>query len=180
MHFMQKATDTVASSVATPAPKKSDQIAEAPSKPEERQAVTASAAPVSVSGTETEQNDVSPSANPIALGTTIRGRVKPSQDRDMFEFRTGPGTKIIRVILRKLSAAGFTARLAIYDAAEKKVSTGWEGSDTPVSLSIEGAPNSDYYVAVKCEYDFMLCDHTDYEVTVRAEEPNQGGNTEPN
>lgn len=169
MHFTPKVTDTRALPVTIPEQKNLNQLNEAPPKPTIKKAGASSNAPVSVPSTEEQEpNDLSHSATPIELGSTIRGRIVSGQDRDMFKFHTAiqPASKI-RVILRKLSVQGFAAVLTVYDAAEKEITSGIQQGDTPVTLGFESNPNSDYYIAVK---PFWSDGRGDYELTVRVEE----------
>ena len=116
MHFTPKTIDTRVSPATTPEQKNVDQVTEVPRKLTTREAAEApSNAPISVPSTqEKEPNELSHSATPIELGSTIRGRISTDQDRDMFKFHTGtqPASKI-RVILRKSSVEGFWAFLTV-------------------------------------------------------------------
>jgi hypothetical protein len=168
MHFTQKITDKRPLPATITEQKNLDQITEAPWKPTAKEAGVPSNAPISVSSTEEQEpNELSHSATPIGLGSTIRGRIATVQDRDMFKFHTAtqPASKI-RVILRKSSVEGFDATLTVYDAAEQTIVQGSKASDTPVSLGFESIPNSDYYVAVKPWGNYR----GDYELRVRVEE----------
>jgi hypothetical protein len=111
---------------------------------------------------EKEPNDHITAANLITVGATIRGRLATNQDRDFFTFKTSSqSTGKIRVILRKL----FNATVDIYDAVEREVAEKTEVGDTPISLSFESQPNSDYYTLVKGFFG----EHGDYELVVREE-----------
>ncbi len=169
MHFTPKATDTRASLATTLEQKNVDKVTEVPRKLTTREAAEMpNNAPVlEPTSEEQEPNELSHSATPIGLGSTIRGRIATVQDRDMFKFHTAtqPASKI-RVILRKSSVEGFWAYLTVYDAAERKIVEKYELGDTPVSLGFESIPNSDYYVAIKSYHD----SRGDYELTVRVEE----------
>ena len=169
MHFTQKATDSQDLPAAVPAQKKPDQVVQTPQKPTARATDVPSEVPVSAPSTEEkEPNDLSHSATPIALGTTIRGRIATGQDRDMFKFHTSAQlASKIRIILRKPSVEGFGATLTVYDSAERTIISDTEFGDTPLSLGFESTPNSDYYVAVKPQSTRY---RGDYELTVRVEE----------
>lgn len=169
MHFTPKITDTRALPVTIPEQKNFDQVTGVPRKLTTREAAEMpNNAPVSApTNEEQEPNDLSHSATPIELGSTIRGRIASAQDRDMFKFHTAnQPTSKIRVILRKSSVEGFDVTLSVYDSAEQKIIDGSKTSDTPVSLGFESISNSDYYVAVKPWGN----SRGDYELTVRVEE----------
>jgi len=113
---------------------------------------------------EQEPNDHIINANPIELGTTVRGSIAQKQDRDFFKIKTSLSTT--RVILRKLSLSGFAATVEIYDSVEKLIRSDSEIGDRPVSLAFESPTDAYYYILVKSlNYRY----YGDYELTVRKE-----------
>lgn len=101
---------------------------------------------------EEEPNDQITESNVVEVGTRIRGKMS-DEDRDFYRFETSPGaSERTRVLLRKLTSAGFWADVSIYDQAEKLVEHGSERGDTPVSLAFDSKPNASYYVTVKSLY----------------------------
>lgn len=116
---------------------------------------------------EKESNDDITTANPIALGATIRGRLATDKDRDFFTFRTSSqSADNIRVILRKR----FFAEVEVYDAAERRVAARSEVLDRPVSFSFRSEPESSYYIVVKHDVTATpSMRRGDYELVVRQE-----------
>ncbi len=113
-----------------------------------------------------EPNDYITNANFIALGTTIRGAIATEKDRDFYKFEALSSKT--RVILRKLSRAGFVAQLEVYDAVENKIKTAYQYDDTPVTLSFKSVMGATYYVVIESSYE----DHYhngEYELVVQKE-----------
>ncbi len=95
-------------------------------------------------GEEQEPNDQITVPNLIQLGSTIKGMINTEQDRDFFKFKTsGQGLKT-RVILRKTSPSGFSARVTVYNDVEKNIASDYEYGENTVTFPFESNPNSYY------------------------------------
>jgi hypothetical protein len=102
---------------------------------------------VSVGGEEHEPNDNFNTANIIKFGTTTKGVITTSKDRDFFKFQvlaTLSGLPKVRVILEK----SFDAEVRIYNENEEKTGGGVGMGDNPVSFSFESTPGASYYIVV--------------------------------
>jgi len=111
-------------------------------------------APFLTNGEEHEPNDQITSANLIPIGSTIKGSIATSQDRDFFKFKTGQGLKT-RIILRKTSPDGFYASVVVYNNVEQRVADGNDHAsrEDGVSFVFDSNSNSYYYVMVESSND---------------------------
>jgi hypothetical protein len=114
---------------------------------------------------EYEPNGNFDTANVIKFGTTTKGVLTTSKDRDFFKFQvpaTLSGLPKVRVILEK----SFDASVRIYDDNEEKVGDMQMAfGDNPVSFSFESTPGAYYYVVV----DSYAEGRGEYKVILRQE-----------
>jgi hypothetical protein len=119
---------------------------------------------------EIEPNDNVSQATRIALGTTIRGRLK-REDKDYYQFKVPEGfDHKVRIIYRPLSYhLGKVVGVQVFDSVEKVVAMGNDanGSD-PVSLAISAEANSTYFI--KVGWQVFSGDKLDYELVIRKEQ----------
>jgi hypothetical protein len=128
-----------------------------------------SSSPVST-GEEVEPNDYVSQAMPVALGASIRGRLK-KDDTDYYQFRVPDGfDHKVRIIFRPLNRhLGTGVRVQVYDSAEKVVAEGNEvNGREPVSLAISPESNSAYLV--KVGWSLQSGNGVDYELVIRKEQ----------
>jgi len=120
---------------------------------------------VEIDGEEKEPNDDPPHANPLTVGSDIKGVITTAQDRDFFIFQspTKPtaAQQKVRVIVRKM----FTATVVIYNENEEKVAGDIAGGEDPVSFAFEVIPGANYYVIVESFSD----GHGAYELLFKGE-----------
>jgi hypothetical protein len=90
------------------------------------------------------------SHNVIQYGGETRGVVESDKDRDYYKFRTPDQMSgKTRVILRKLSAGGFIAKVGVYDRVENRIARDGASGDDSATLAFDSAANSNYYILVK-------------------------------
>src|SRR5262249_47796635 len=120
---------------------------------------------VEIDGEEKEPNDDPPHANPITVGSNIKGVITTAQDRDFFIFQspTKPtaAPPRVRVIVRKM----FGAMVVIYNENEEKVASDTASGEDPVSFAFEVIPGAKYYVIVET----FLGGHGAYELLLKGE-----------
>jgi hypothetical protein len=102
-----------------------------------------------IGGEEHEPNDQITVANLIQFGSTIKGMINTEQDRDFFKFKTPSQGLKTRVILRKTSPSGFSARVTVYNDVEKNIASDYENGENSVTFAFESNPNSYYYAMVE-------------------------------
>ena len=114
---------------------------------------------------EQEPNDRIDDANPIALGTTLRGRIRKNNEFDIFRF-TAPATDgVVRIILRQTQTNGFYPSVKLYNDLEVQVG-GIEGfANRTISLPVKTEANRGYYISVTCRSDCTQANN-DYELVV--------------
>jgi hypothetical protein len=121
-------------------------------------------------GEEAEPNDYVSQATPVALGASIRGRLK-KDDTDYYQFKVADGfDHKVRIIFRPLNHhLGTGVRVQVFDSAEKVVAEGKEinGHET-VSLAISPEANSAYLV--KVGWSLRSGNGVDYELVIRKEQ----------
>jgi hypothetical protein len=139
--------------------------AEAPSKPGDADPKIST-----TQGEEAEPNDYVSQATPVALGTSIRGRLK-KEDQDYYQFRVPDGfDHKVRIIFRPLTRhLGTGVRVQVFDSAENGVAEGHEvNGHKPVSLAISPEANSAYLV--KVGWALHSGNGVDYELVIRKEQ----------
>jgi TIR domain len=118
------------------------------------------------SGKESEPNNTAPTANPILFGSRVQG-VAEKESLDFFTFKTPSDVQgKTRVILRKLSSAGFRAAVTIYDSNERVILDDSDWGSRPVSLVFDSTPGSTYFVSVQAYYGTPPYE---YELEIRAD-----------
>ncbi|AEF98792.1 toll/interleukin-1 receptor domain-containing protein [Methylomonas methanica] len=109
---------------------------------------------------EKESNDQVTTANVVAFGATIQGKLSSAKDRDFFVFKTPHELNSeVRIILRKM----FFAKVDVYNADEKFIKGDLENGDKTISFSFEGQPDSTYYLLIKPYGN----EYGDYELVIR-------------
>lgn len=114
--------------------------------------------------TDVEPNDRVTNANPILVGTTTRGTISTRNDRDFYKLEALSNRT--RIILRKLSRAGFYARVEIYNDVEKEIDYAYNSADTPVTLSFKSVIGATYYIVIECDGSY---NNGDYELVIKKE-----------
>lgn len=116
---------------------------------------------------EQEPNDRIASANPIALGTTVRGKIKKDNEFDIYRFSAPATDGMVRIIIRQTHTRGFCPRIKLYDDLEVQVEEVDGSANKTVSLPLETQANRHYYITITC---FLQCnDNMDYELVVTPE-----------
>ena len=89
---------------------------------------------------------------PIVFGTGVQGTIASYDERDLFKFTTSNRTQgKTRLILRKLSSAGFDA-VEVYDNNEEFVASKEANGDRSISFVFESTPNSTYFISISCAW----------------------------
>lgn len=96
---------------------------------------------------ETEPNNSTASANLIAYGETVRGKIGNSSDYDMFKFTAAAGDQIVVTVAAESAGSSLDAYVELLDAGGNYLADAWNESangDTILTYSIETA--GDYYL----------------------------------
>lgn len=125
--------------------------------------------PVAMGSQESEPNDRLTEANVIQFGSTALGVLRNDKDRDVYQFRTGPTTERVRVIVRKEPPAkNFWLMAQILNVNESALTGDKNYWETPVSFGFDAEPGVDYFVRLWCE----SCVNAHYELVLRDERRN--------
>ena len=122
------------------------------------------------SGTFTEEkepNDSFSSANPITIGTTVKGQIAVKDDRDFFVFRTSSNPQTVLKIHLENNSMTLSPDLKFYNGLKaqiKKIYETTKGADLEMS-SLTAPANSTFYVEVTSVSRSM----GEYKLTVAAE-----------
>lgn len=117
---------------------------------------------------EQEPNDRIGDANPLALGTRVRGRIKQDNEFDVFRFKAPAADGTVRIIIRQTQTEGFFPHVTLYDDQEVKVAEASGSANTMISQPLDTEANRSYYIVMSCRYQ---CDSEamDYELVVTTE-----------
>jgi hypothetical protein len=122
---------------------------------------------------EREPNNRIGEANPIALGTTVRGSIKKGNEYDTYRFAAPPDDGVVRIILRQTQTNGFVPRINVYNDLEIEVAKITGDENKTISLPLETEANRSYYVSITCtSHKFVATckkKNNDYELVVKPE-----------
>ena len=117
---------------------------------------------------ELEPNDRIGDANPIALETTVRGRIRKDNEFDIFRFTAPSSDGGVRIIIRQTQTSGFYPVVRIHDHLQVQIAKEQGSRNQTISVPLEAEAGRDYYITITCK---LGCDEkdNDYELVVKPE-----------
>ncbi len=118
---------------------------------------------------EKEPNDSFSSANPITIGTTVRGQIAVKDDRDFFVFSTSSNPQTVLKIHLENNSMTLRPELTFYNGLKariKKIYETTKGADLEMS-SLTVPADSTFYVEVSSHTVYRSSG--EYKITVAAE-----------